>query len=137
MRCSLISAGLYSSVAPRNDDRSSSAQAWSSVLAEWLSTVGCFLQEQFEQDYAAVQRLALMTNYRSTPSIVAHSNSLIACNYQNSGRGSSIPKTLRAAPGIADDNFVQFVRYRSKESQGDHILSCVNWWHTHGKPTYR
>lgn len=90
------------------------------------------VQDQFEQDYTAVQRLAMITNYRSTPAIVAHSSALIACNYQNPGRGSCVPKALQAAPGT-EDNPVQFVRYRSKESQGDHILECVKWWHQYGE----
>ena len=99
----------------------------------YIWTAMCHVvQDQFEQDYTAVQRLAMITNYRSTPAIVAHSSALIACNYQNPGRGSCVPKALQAAPGT-EDNPVQFVRYRSKESQGDHILECVKWWHQYGE----
>ncbi len=90
------------------------------------------LQDQFEQDYTAVQRLAMITNYRSTPSIVAHSNALIACNYQNPARDTCVPKALQAAPGT-EDKPVQFVRYSSKEAQGQHILECVKWWHEYGR----
>lgn len=91
------------------------------------------MQDQFEQDYTAVRRLAMVTNYRSTPSIVAHSNALIAYNYQNPSRGSCSPKPLQAAPGTESARGVQFVRYRSKESQGEHILNCVRWWHEQGE----
>ena len=79
-----------------------------------------------------MQRLAMITNYRSTASIVQHSSALIAVNYRNPSRGTCVPKALRAAPGTQDNRAVQFVRYRSKESQTEHILSCVNWWHEHG-----
>lgn len=92
-----------------------------------------FMQEQFEQDYTAVQRLAMNTNYRSTPSIVAHSNALIAYNYQHPARGTCAPKALQAAPGTVDNGDVQFVRYSSKEAQGQHILACVKWWHEYGR----
>lgn len=91
------------------------------------------LQEQFEQDYTAVQRLAMITNYRSTSSIVAHSNALIACNYQHPGRGTCVPKALQAARGTKDNRAVQFVRYSSKEAQGQHILDCVKSWHEYGR----
>jgi len=76
-----------------------------------------------------VQRLAMNANYRSTPSIVAHSNALIAYNYQHPARGTCAPKALQAAPGTIDNRPVQFVRYSSKEAQGQHILACVKWWH--------
>lgn len=90
------------------------------------------MQERFEQDYAAVQRLAMTTNYRSTANIVAHSNALIAGNYRNPDRAGCLPKALRAAPGTLCNDPVQFARYRSKESQGQHILESVKWWHEHG-----
>lgn len=95
----------------------------------------CFahaLQEQFEQDYTLVQRLAMTTNYRSTANVVARSNALIAGNYRNPDRAGWLPKALRAAPGTLCNDPVQFVRYRSKESQGQHILESVMWWHEHG-----
>ena len=90
------------------------------------------LQEQFEKDYSAVQRLEMTINYRSTQSIVARSNALIACSYKNPSRAGCQPKALQAAPGAKDNHEVQFVRYRSKETQGQHILECVKWWHDHG-----
>lgn len=94
------------------------------------------MQEQFERDYAAVQRREMTTNYRSTASIVARSNALIAGNYRSPDRAGRLPKALTAAPGTVDNDPVQFVRYRSKESQGQHILQMVQWWHQHGRCTH-
>ena len=93
------------------------------------------MQEQFERDYAAVQRRQMTTNYRSTASIVSGSNALIAGNYRNPDRAGHLPKALTAAPGTTDNDPVQFVRYRSKDSQGQHILEMVKWWHQHGMCT--
>ncbi|DBB05516.1 TPA: hypothetical protein ACH3X1_012469 [Trebouxia sp. C0004] len=102
------------------------------AIYDWRGADVRLFEEQFEQDYTAVQRLAMITNYRSTPSIVAHSNALIACNYQHPARGTCVPKALQAAPGTEDNRDVQFVRYSSKEAQGQHILECVRWWHEFG-----
>ena len=79
----------------------------------------------------------MTTNYRSTASIIARSNALIACNYANPGRAGRLPKALTAAPGTVCNEDVQFVRYRSKESQGKHILESLQWWHKHGRCTRR
>ncbi|DBA81006.1 TPA: hypothetical protein ACH3X2_007212 [Trebouxia sp. C0005] len=102
------------------------------AIYDWRGADVRLFEEQFEQDYTAVQRLAMITNYRSTSSIVAHSNALIACNYQHPGRGTCVPKALQAAPGTKDNRAVQFVRYSSKEAQGQHILDCVKSWHEYG-----
>lgn len=98
--------------------------------------VACDMQEQFERDYTAVQRRAMTTNYRSTASIIARSNALIACNYANPDRPGRLPKALTAAPGTLCNDPVQFVRYRSEESQGQHILETVNWLHKNGNSTH-
>ncbi|DBB08139.1 TPA: hypothetical protein ACH3X3_008328 [Trebouxia sp. C0006] len=102
------------------------------AIYDWRGADVRLFEKQFEQDYTAVQRLAMITNYRSTPSIVAHSNALIAYNYQHPARGTCAPKALQAAPGTIDNRDVQFVRYSSKEAQGQHILACVKWWHEYG-----
>ena len=104
-------------------------------ILQLLTVVARDMQEQFERDYSAVQRRAMTTNYRSTASIIARSNALIACNY-TPARPGRLPKALIAAPGTLCNDPVQFVRYKSKESQGQHLLESVNWYRKNGSRTH-